>query len=143
MLKSGSCPGRGRIPNQTFMFLSSWSTWIKQPVFKYLKFPFPLKKVLWYNLYTIKANTLTYYHLQIFDKCILWCKCYHNKKRRQCLNVQKCSLGVFAIRLLPPLLYPGNHRHISVEQLCHFQKSIDMKSYTMQPSVSGFSHLHS
>ena len=41
-------------------------------------------------------------------------------KRRKRLNVQKCSLGVFAVRLLPPLLYPGNHRYISVPTVVPF-----------------------
>ena len=34
--------------------------------------------------------------------------------------VWKCSLGLFAIRLLPPLLYTGNHRYISVPILVPF-----------------------
>lgn len=34
--------------------------------------------------------------------------------------VRKCSLGLSATRLLPPLLYTGNHRYISVPILVPF-----------------------
>ena len=141
MVNSGSWPGLGRIPNQIFMFLSSWSIWIQYPVFKYLKFPFPLKKVLWYNLYTTKAITLMYYHLQIFDKCIPWCKCYHNKNVENVSMFKNAPLGYLPSDSFLHSCTLATTDTFLCQQLCHFQKSIYMKSYNMQPSVSGFSHL--
>ena len=76
--------------------------------------------MLRYNLYTIEVNALKHYRLSSFDICIPSCKCYHSKNIENVPLVQKCSLGLFAIRLLPPLLYTGNHRYISVPVLVPF-----------------------
>ena len=107
-------------------------------------FLFLSKKVLRYNLSTIKANTLKHYSLQSFDKCIQCCKSYHNKNVENGPLFKNAPLGYLPSDSFFHSYALATTDTFLCEQLCLFQKSIDMKSYNMQPSVSGFSQfLHS
>ena len=140
----GSWPGLGRIPK--YVFFNGFELMVQMDTItntEILKISFSFKKVLRYNSYTIKANTLTYYHLQIFDKCIPWCKWHHNKNVENVSSFKNAPLGYLPSDSFLHSYILATTDIFLCQQLCHFQKSIDIKSYNMQPSVSGFSHLHS